>query len=107
VVGDDESAPAAGWQILGDHEPGTYAELVRVPEDCVAPKPARLTWSEAAALPLAGLTAYRALRTRGRLRQGESLLVLGAGGSVATTAVSLAAGRGFDLVLDSVGCECR
>jgi len=99
--GDDESAPAAGWQILGDHEPGTYAELVRVPADCVAPKPAGLSWPEAAALPLAGLTIYRALFTRGRLRQGESLLVLGAGGSVATTAVSLAAGIGAVVTVTS------
>lgn len=92
--GDDERAPGPRWQILGDQLPGTYAESVRVPTACVLPKPAGLSWAQAAALPLAGLTVQRALFTRGRLRAGESLLVLGAGGGVATTAVALAAGTG-------------
>jgi NADPH:quinone reductase-like Zn-dependent oxidoreductase len=151
--GDDESAPGRDWQILGDRTPGTYAELVRVPTDCMVPKPSNLSWAEAAALPLVGVTTYRALFTRGRLKAGESVLVIGAGGGVATMAVALASGigartvvtsssldkiaqarhqgasggvlytnpdwaaaarelspsgRGFDLVLDSVGCwpEC-
>lgn len=92
--GGDESAPGANWEILGDHRPGTYAELVRVPRDCVAPKPRGLSWEQAAALPLVGLTTFRALFTRGRLQAGERLLVLGAGGGVATMAVSLAAAVG-------------
>ena len=48
--GDRDEAPGDRWEILGDHTPGTYAELVSVPADCVAPKPAGLSWSEAAAL---------------------------------------------------------
>lgn len=92
--GADESAPGPRWEILGDHRPGTYAELVRVPRESVAPKPPGLDWEEAAALPLVGLTTYRALFTRGRLRAGQRLLVLGAGGGVATMAVSLAAAVG-------------
>ncbi|WP_206443102.1 zinc-binding dehydrogenase [Candidatus Protofrankia californiensis] len=99
--GEDDSAPGADWQILGDHQPGTYAELVRVPVECVVPKPAGLSWPEAAALPLVGLTTYRALFTRGRLRAGESVLVLGAGGGVATMAVGLAAGIGASVVVTS------
>ncbi|HEY3003776.1 MAG TPA: zinc-binding dehydrogenase [Kribbellaceae bacterium] len=99
--GDDESAPGPRWEILGDHRPGTYAELVRVPRECVVPKPAGLGWAEAAALPLVGLTTYRALFSRGRLRSGESLLVLGAGGGVATTAVTLAAAAGCPVVVTS------
>ncbi|SBW22768.1 zinc-binding dehydrogenase [Protofrankia symbiont of Coriaria ruscifolia] len=99
--GEDDSAPGADWQILGDHQPGTYAELVRVPVECVVPKPAGLSWPEAAALPLVGLTTYRALFTRGRLRAGESALVLGAGGGVATMAVGLAVGIGASVVLTS------
>ncbi|MFD7156112.1 zinc-binding dehydrogenase [Kribbella sp. NPDC059898] len=99
--GDDESAPGPHWEILGDHQPGTYAEYVRVPPSCVVPKPHGLSWPEAAALPLVGLTTYRALFSRARLQRGESLLVLGAGGGVATMAVSLAAAAGCRVVVTS------
>ena len=99
--GDGESAPGPSWEILGDHRPGTYAEMVRVPRECVVPKPARLSWPEAAALPLVGLTTYRALFPRARLVRGESLLVLGAGGGVATMAVSLASAVGCTVVVTS------
>lgn len=103
--GEDESAPGHDWQILGDRRPGTYAELVRVPSECVVPKPAGLSWAEAAALPLVGVTAYRALFTRGRLRAGESILVIGAGGGVATMSVALAAGVGAQAVVTSSSLE--
>ncbi len=103
--GPDEAAPGPDWQILGDHHPGTYADLVRVPAECVVPKPAGWSWTEAAALPLVGLTTYRALFTRGRLCSGESVLVLGAGGGVATTAVTLAAGIGATVVVTSSSDE--
>jgi zinc-binding alcohol dehydrogenase/oxidoreductase len=103
--GDDESAPGPDWQILGDSQPGTYAELVRVPTECVVPKPPGLSWAEAAALPLVGLTAYRALFTRGRLRAGESVPVTGAGGGVATMAVALAAGSGARVTVTSSSPE--
>ncbi len=99
--GDDDAAPGPRWEILGDHRPGTYAELVRVPSECVVPKPSGLSWAEAAALPLVGLTTYRALFARARLQAGESLLVLGAGGGVATMAVSLAAAVGCTVVVTS------
>jgi NADPH:quinone reductase-like Zn-dependent oxidoreductase len=99
--GDQESAPGPDWEILGDHRPGTYAEKVRVPRGCVFEKPSELSWAEAAALPLVGVTTYRALFTRGRLRAGESLLILGAGGGVATMAVSLAAAAGAHVVVTS------
>ncbi|MFZ2178292.1 MAG: zinc-binding dehydrogenase [Rhodococcus sp. (in: high G+C Gram-positive bacteria)] len=99
--GNREAAPSAQWEILGDHQRGTYAELVRVPEDCVAPKPLGLSWEQAAALPLVGLTTYRALFTRGRLRAGENLLVLGAGGGVATMAVMLASAVGANVTVTS------
>ncbi|NKQ51889.1 zinc-binding dehydrogenase [Amycolatopsis sp. K13G38] len=99
--GEDESFPARGWEILGDHRPGTYAEAVRVPAECVLPKPRGYNWAQAAALPLVGLTTFRALFARARLRAGESLLVLGAGGGVATMAVTLAAGIGATVVVTS------
>lgn len=99
--GADESAPGKQWEILGDRQPGTYAELVRVPSECVVPKPAGLSWHQAAALPLVGLTTYRALFSRAQLKAGESLLVLGAGGGVATMAVSLASAMGCRVVVTS------
>jgi NADPH:quinone reductase-like Zn-dependent oxidoreductase len=88
--GDDEHAPAPGFDILGDLSDGTYAELVAVPEENVFPKPRGWSWTDAAALPLAGMTAHRALFARGGLRSGETVLVLGAGGGVASFAISLA-----------------
>src|SRR5260370_5890973 len=99
--GDDDSAPGARWEILGDHRAGASAGLVRVPRECVVPKPRTMSWTEAAALPLVGLTTYRALFSRGRLRAGESLLVLGAGGGVATMATSLGAAAGCEVVVTS------
>jgi NADPH:quinone reductase-like Zn-dependent oxidoreductase len=99
--GGRQDAPSDRWQILGDHLPGTYAELVQVPRESVAPKPAGWSWAEAAAFPLVGLTAFRALFARGRLERGESLLVLGAGGGIATMAVSLARAAGADVVVTS------
>jgi NADPH:quinone reductase-like Zn-dependent oxidoreductase len=99
--GSREAAPEAGWEILGDHRPGTYAELVSVPEECVVPRPAGLSIAQAAALPLVGLTSFRALFVRGRLQRGESVLILGAGGGVATMATSLAAAQGARVVVTS------
>jgi NADPH:quinone reductase-like Zn-dependent oxidoreductase len=99
--GNCEEAPSSGWEILGDHTPGTYAELVSVPTDCLAAKPPRLSWSEAAALPLVGVTTYRALFARGRLRAGESMLVIGAGGGIATMAIALAVAIGASIAVTS------
>ncbi len=99
--GEREAAPGDAWEILGDRQWGTYAELVSVPADCVLPWPRGLDAGQAAALPLTGLTVYRALFVRGRLAPGESLLVLGAGGGVATMAVSLAAAAGAHVVVTS------
>lgn len=99
--GDDERAPAPGWEILGDATDGTYAELVAVPEECVAPTPSGWTWTEAAALGLAGLTAHRALFSRGGLQQGETVLVLGASGGVATIAIALARMAGATVLVTS------
>ena len=99
--GTDEAAPGPEWQILGDRTRGTYAEVVSVPQECVFSKPKSLTWAEAAALPLVGVTAYRALISRGGLGVGERLLVLGAGGGLAPMAVALATGVGAQVVVTS------
>jgi zinc-binding alcohol dehydrogenase/oxidoreductase len=70
--------------ILGMPRDGTFAQYVAVPAENVYPKPANLTMEEAAAIPLAGLTAYRATFTRGKLRPGETVLITGIGGGVQT-----------------------
>jgi NADPH:quinone reductase-like Zn-dependent oxidoreductase len=83
-----------GFSLLSEHYPGTHAELVAVPRENLVPKPAALSFVEAACLPTAWLTAYRMLTTKGRIGQGESVLVQGAGGGVATAAVVLAVAMG-------------
>ncbi len=100
-----DEAPGEGFEILGGPGDGTYAELVAVPEENVFRKPSRFSWEEAAAFPLAGLTAYRALFTRARLREGESVLVLGAGSGVSTIAVQLAHQAGARVFVTSSSSE--
>jgi NADPH:quinone reductase-like Zn-dependent oxidoreductase len=97
--GADERAPGPDWEILGDRTAGTYAERVLVPEENVFPLPAGWSFTDAAALPLAGLTAFRALFTRGQLQAGETVLVLGAGGGVASIAVALAHAAGATVLV--------
>ena len=103
--GDREDAPTDRFEILGGPSDGTYAELVAVPEENAVPKPADLSWPEAAAFPLAGLTAFRALFWRGGLREGETVLVLGAGSGVSTFTVQLAAQAGARVLVTSSSPE--
>ena len=77
---------------------GTYAERVAVPESDVAHKPRRLSWAEAAALPLAGLTARQALVDRMHLGAGETVLVTAAAGGVGHLAVQLARSLGAEVI---------
>jgi zinc-binding alcohol dehydrogenase/oxidoreductase len=99
--GGGEDAPSPGFRILGGPDDGTYAELIRIPAENVLPKPARLSFEEAAALPLAGLTAYRALVSRARIRPGETVLILGIGGGVATMALHIARAAGCRVIVTS------
>ncbi len=103
--GDGEAAPAPGFRILGGPDDGTYAELISIPAENVYPKPARLSWEEAAALPLAGLTAWRALMSRCGLQPGETVLILGIGGGVATFALHLAKAHGARVIVTSSSDE--
>jgi zinc-binding alcohol dehydrogenase/oxidoreductase len=103
--GDREDTSGPEFGILGGPEDGTYAELVKIPAENVYPKPANLSWEEAATLAVAGLTAYRALFTRAGLAQGETVLVLGAGSGVATFAVPLATQAGARVLVTSSSAE--
>ena len=73
----------------------SFAEEINVPVCNVYPKPTHLDWQQAAALPLAGLTAYRALFSRARLQPGEKVLITGIGGGVALFALQFALAHGY------------
>src|SRR5204863_6081511 len=99
--GRDERHPGPDFEILGDHTAGTYAELVAVPAENVFALPRGWDWPSAAALPLAGVTAYRALFSRGGLQRGETVVILGAGSGVSTIAVALARMAGARVLVTS------
>ncbi|HVS68226.1 MAG TPA: zinc-binding dehydrogenase [Mycobacteriales bacterium] len=80
--------------LLSEVYPGTLAERVSVPAGNLIAKPAGLSWEEAASLPTAWLTAYRMLFTKARVEAGQTVLVQGAGGGVATAAIALAKAAG-------------
>jgi NADPH:quinone reductase-like Zn-dependent oxidoreductase len=81
--------------LLSERHQGTFADKVAVPRRNVVPKPASLSFEEAACLPTAWLTAYRMLFTRGGLKAGDSVLVQGAGGGVATACIVLGRAAGL------------
>jgi NADPH:quinone reductase-like Zn-dependent oxidoreductase len=81
--------------LLSERHQGTFADKVVVPRGNVVPKPASLSFEEAACLPTAWLTAYRMLFVQGGLKAGDSVLVQGAGGGVATALVTLARAGGL------------
>jgi NADPH:quinone reductase-like Zn-dependent oxidoreductase len=83
-----------GFSLLSERHPGTLADRVAVPRGNLVPMPAGMSFTDAACLPTAWLTAYRMLTTRGRVQEGEAVLVQGAGGGVATAAVVLAVAFG-------------
>jgi NADPH:quinone reductase-like Zn-dependent oxidoreductase len=94
--GPTDSAQGPDFGILGLPRDGTLAEKVSVPVAQLSPRPPHLSWEEAAALPLAGLTAFRSLFTRAELRSGERLLITGIGGGVALTALQFAVADGAE-----------
>jgi NADPH:quinone reductase-like Zn-dependent oxidoreductase len=91
--------------VVGEHMDGTHAELVAVPESNVYPIPDGMSFEEAAAWPLVFETAYRMLVTRAGLREGEWVLVWGAGGGVASAANSIARALGARTIVTSANDE--
>ena len=81
--------------LLSERYQGTFADKVVVPKSNLVPKPASLSFEEAACLPTAWLTAYRMLFVRGGLKPGDTVLVQGAGGGVATALIALAHAGGL------------
>jgi len=103
--GASEEAPGPHFDILGAPVDGTFAEQVVVPAANIAPKPAHLTWTEAAALNLGGLTAWRATVTCARVAPGRTVLVTGAGSGVSTFAIQIAAALGAHVYVTSSTAE--
>jgi NADPH:quinone reductase-like Zn-dependent oxidoreductase len=98
--GEDETL-AGDFSILSERYDGTFAERVAVPRRNLLDKPASLSFEEAACLPVAYLTAYRMLFTRGDLRPGERVLIQGAGGGVSTALILLARAAGLHVTVTS------
>ena len=99
--GDSPKAQSPKFTILGMPRDGTFAEYVALPQAALFDKPEHLDWYAAAALPLAGLTAYRALFTQGELVPGDRLLITGIGGGVATMALQFALAAGANVWVTS------
>jgi NADPH:quinone reductase-like Zn-dependent oxidoreductase len=87
--------------LLSERHQGTFADKVIVPARNVIAKPASLSFEEAACLPTAWLTAYRMLFTQGNLKAGDTVLVQGAGGGVATALITLARAGGLKVLATS------
>lgn len=87
--------------LLSERHQGTFADRVVVPRGNVVPKPPSLSFEEAACLPTAWLTAYRMLFVQGGLKAGDTVLVQGAGGGVATALIALARAGGLRVLATS------
>jgi len=96
-VGDETLDPRRS--LLSERYQGTLAERVAVPRRNVVPKPASLSFEEAACLPVAWLTAYRMLFTQAGLSPGNSVLIQGAGGGVSTALIALARAAGLRVIV--------
>lgn len=105
--GTDQRVQVKDYKILGMPDNGTLAEYISIKSDRIYAKPSHLSWEEAAALPLGGLTAYRALLVQGRLQKGEKVLVTGFGGGVAQFAVQFALAAGAEVYVSSSSEEKR
>lgn len=103
--GDDPRFTGAAYQILGVPGNGTFAEYISIPQAYVYHKPQHLALEEAAALPLAGLTAYRALFSKAAVSKTNKVLITGIGGGVALYALQMAYATGAEVHVTSSSAE--
>ncbi len=103
--GDHADFFGPGFKILGMPDNGTLSTEVKIHESNLYDKPKHLTWTEAAALPVAGVTAYRAMFTRGKAKSGERMLITGIGGGVATMALLFGVALGIETWVTSSSDE--
>ncbi len=99
--GSDQDRPDRKFRVLGMPDPGTIAEYIRVPIENICAKPKYLSWSEAAALPVASITAYRGLLEYGKIKEGDKVLITGIGGGVAQAGLSFAKAVGAEVFVTS------
>ncbi|HLX64594.1 MAG TPA: zinc-binding dehydrogenase [Planctomycetota bacterium] len=93
------------FRLIGFQNEGVYAERAVVPAVNLFPKPAQMTWEEAAALPLSHITAFRMLFERAKLLPGETVLIHGIGGGVALAALQMIAAYGASAIVTSSSAE--
>jgi NADPH:quinone reductase-like Zn-dependent oxidoreductase len=99
--GDNPDVAGKDFQILGMPHHGTFSNFIVIPTEYVYEKPDHLSFEQAAALPLAGVTAYRAMFTKAGLTQGKRVLITGIGGGVALTALVFAKALGCEVYVTS------
>ncbi|MED4227237.1 NAD(P)-dependent alcohol dehydrogenase [Neobacillus cucumis] len=118
AVGKNVKQFQQGDEVFGDLSlsgRGGFAEYVSVPENALAIKPANLSFEEAAAVPMAGVTALQSLRYKGKVQPGHKVLINGASGGVGTFAVQIAKSLGAEVtgvcstrnldILESIGAD--
>ena len=96
AVGNDVTRFQPGDEVFGIGK-GTFAEYARAPENKLAPKPANLTFEQAAVVAISGLTALQGVRDHGKVRPGQKVLIIGASGGVGTYAVQIAKSFGAEV----------
>lgn len=99
--GDREETHSRDFQILGLPQDGSFAEYVVVPESQIHLKPVYMSWEQAAAIPLAGLTGHRALFLKGGIHKGSKVLITGIGGGVALLMLQMAVAVGAEVYVTS------
>ena len=99
--GDNPEVQSGRYSILGMPTHGTFAEYIAVNADRIQHKPTHLDHRQAAALPLGGLTSYRALFRKGGLREGQNVLISGFGGGVAQLAFLFALAAGANVYVNT------
>lgn len=103
----NSDAPPEGFEIVGFPYHGTFADHIVIPAMNAFPKPPHMSWEEAGVFSLAGLTAYRALFTRGQVKSGMKVFIPGIGGGVATSLLQFAVAAGAEVYVSSRSEEKR
>ena len=99
--GESEAVSGPDFRVLGMPDQGTFAEYICCPATDIYARPAHLSWERAAAVPLAGLTAWRAVVTQAEVKPGQTVLVTGAGSGVSTFAIQWASALGAEVYVTS------